>query len=150
MEGHRWDSDEAAHLTAEHGRDGARLVHDESTRRLDILILLIATDGAVARLGHDIRRLRPNIVLSDVAAAVELEPLGRALQLSGAVIGVYSVRQRCIVTTMDPDSGAQYLFVLRRIRDEFDGEIALNCWVIEPGIINVGGWMVGRPYPIHL
>lgn len=46
-----------------------------------------------------------NIVLSDVAAAVELEPLGRALQVSGAVIGVHSVRQRCIVTTMAPIPG---------------------------------------------
>jgi uncharacterized protein len=162
VDGHRWDSDEAALVIESHARDGARLVSDESPQRFDILNLLVATDGAVTRLGHDMRRLRPNIVLDGVAADLERELPGRALVIGDALIGVHSVRQRCIVTTIDPDTGAQDLTVLRRIRDEFDGEIALNCWVVRPGSVRVGdsveivandqlpahigGWIVGAPY----
>jgi uncharacterized protein YcbX len=162
VDGHRWDSDEAGRIIAAHAGVGARLVADTSPARFDVLNLLVATDGAVARLGHDVRRLRPNIVLSGVPADFEPRLPGRALRVGDALIGVYSLRQRCIVTTIDPDTGAQDLDVLRRIHQEFDGEIALNCWVIQPGRIaigdevevvataedpsRVGGWIVGAPY----
>jgi uncharacterized protein YcbX len=163
VDGHRWDSDEAAQLIASRGRDGARLVSDNSAQRFDVLNLLVATDGAVARLGYDVRRLRPNIVLDGVDADIERELPGRALLIDDVLIGVHSLRQRCIVTTIDPDTGDQDLTVLRRIRDEFDGEIGLNCWVITPGAIRlgdtvkivanerdpaqIGGWILGAPYP---
>jgi uncharacterized protein len=163
VDGHRWDSAEAARIIADHAREGARLVFDETPQRFDILNLLVATDGAIDRLGHDVRRLRPNIVLEGVAAERERELPGQALLIGDAVIGVHSVRQRCIVTTIAPDTGDQDLSVLRRIRDEFDGEIALNCWVVRPGRVRVGdtvrivtndhdpvqigGWIVGAPYP---
>ena len=162
VDGHRWDSDEAGRIIAAHAGVGARLVADTSPARFDVLNLLVATDGAVARLGHDVRRLRPNIVLSGVPADFEPRLPGRALRVGDALIGVYSLRQRCIVTTIDPDTGAQELDVLRRIHQEFDGEIALNCWVIQPGRIaigdevevvataedpsRVGRWIVGAPY----
>jgi uncharacterized protein len=161
--GHRWDSAEAGQIISTHGREGAHLVFDMTPQRFDVLNLLIATDGAVAKLGHDVRRLRPNIVLEGVTAEQERELPGQALQIGAAVIGVHSVRQRCIVTTIDPDTGDQDLNVLRRIRDEFGGEIALNCWVVQPGQVRVGdavrivddeyaparigGWIVGAPYP---
>ena len=77
VDGHRWDSDEAARIIATHGRDGAHLVADATPQRFDILNLLVATDGAVARLGHDVRRLRPNIVLSGVDADLERDLPGR-------------------------------------------------------------------------
>ena len=160
--GHRWDSDEAARIIAAHGREGARLVADVTPQRFDVLNLLVATDGAVARLGHDVRRLRPNIVLDGVAVDLERELPGRALRIGDALIGVHSVRQRCIVTTIDPDTGDQDLSVLRRIHREFGGEIALNCWVLRPGLVGlgdavevvenehdpatIGGWIVGAPY----
>jgi uncharacterized protein YcbX len=163
VDGNRWDSDEAARIIASHGREGARLVADQTPQRFDVLNLLVATDGAVARLGHDVRRLRPNIVLAGVAADLERDLPGQALRIGDTLIGVHSVRQRCIVTTIDPDTGDQDLTVLRRIRDEFGGEIALNCWVLRPGTIRVGddveivadehepaqlgGWIVGAPYP---
>ena len=140
----------------------ARLVADTSPERFDVLNLLVATDGAVERFGYDVRRLRPNIVLAGVPADVEPELPGQAFAIGDAVIGVHSVRQRCIVTTIDPDTGDQELDAFRRIRTEFDGELALNCWVIRPGVLNVGdvavrrparqrparigGWIVGAPY----
>jgi hypothetical protein len=48
------------------------------------------------------------------------------------------VRQRCIVTSIDPDTGDQDLEVFRRIRRRFGNEVGLNCWVIRPGVIHLG------------
>ncbi len=160
--GHRWDSPEAAEAVRRRAGPDAQLVADTTPERFDVLNLLVATDGAVDRLGADVRRLRPNIVLAGVPA--ELEPLlpGQALSIGEAVVGLHSVRQRCIVTTIDPDDGEQDLDVLRRIRHAFGGELALNAWVIRPGVVHVddevrvfsspespsriGGWIVGAPY----
>lgn len=84
------------------------------------------------------------------------------MAIGDALVGVHSVRQRCIVTSIDPDTGEQDLDVFRRIRRDFSGELALNCWVIRPGTVGVGdqarlvptdeqpahlgGWIVGAPY----
>lgn len=160
--GHPWDSAEAAGAVRGRAGPDARLVADTTPERFDVLNLLVATDGAVDRLGTDVRRLRPNIVLSGVPAEIEPFLPGQALAIADAVIGIHSVRQRCIVTTIDPDDGAQDLDVLRRIRDVFGGELALNAWVIRPGVVRVGdevrvipspegparigGWIVGAPY----
>ncbi len=162
VDGHRWDSPEAAQLTRDAASPDARLVAYTGPERFDVLNLLVATDGAVERLGHDVRRLRPNLVIDGVDADAETGWPGQALAIGEALIGVHSVRGRCIVTTIDPDTGAQNLDVLRKIRREFGGEIALNSWVIRPGRIAVGdavrlvqtaavpaelgGWIVGAPY----
>lgn len=163
VDGHRWDSEEASEAVRCRGGPHARLVTDDSPARFDILNLLVATDGAVERFGHDVRRLRPNIVLSGVPADLEPRMPGMTLAVADAVIGVYSRRQRCAVVTIDPDTGAQDLGVLRDIRNVFGGELALNCWVIRAGVVHVGdpvsvapteeipdhfgGWIVGAPYP---
>jgi len=163
VDGHRWDSEQAAEVVRGRGGPEARLVADSSPERFDILNLLVATDGAVERFGYDARRLRPNIVLSGVPADLEPSLPGQALAIGDALIGVHSVRQRCVVTTIDPDTGEQDLDVFRRIRDDFGGELALNCWVLRPGAVHVGdrvafvpapeppdrlgGWIVGAPYP---
>lgn len=163
VEGHPWDTAQAAEAVRGRAGPDARLVADTTRERFDILNLLVATDGAVGRLRADVRRLRPNIVLSGVPA--DLEPLlpGQSLAIGDAVIGLHSVRQRCIVTTIDPDTGEQDLDVLRRIHGAFGGELALNAWTIRPGVVQVGdavqiipsaevpdrigGWIVGAPYP---
>jgi MOSC domain-containing protein len=165
VDGRLWHSEEAADLVRLTAGPDARLVADTSPERFDILNLLVATDGAVELLGADVRRLRPNLVLAGVPA--EQEPLlpGHAIAIGDAVIGLHSMRQRCIVTTIDPDDGAQDLDVLRRIRAVFSGEVALNAWVIRPGVVeigdrvrvipspqqpsHIGGWIVGAPYQPH-
>ena len=63
---------------------------------------------------------------------------------------------------IDPDTGDLNPDVLRRINREFDGRVALNCWVARGGEIRIGdpvelaeeelpkpergGWIVGAPY----
>ena len=105
----------------------------------------------------------PTSSLSGVPADVEPLLPGQALAIGDALVGLHSVRQRCIVTTIDPDTGDQDLDVLRRIHAVFGGELALNAWVIRPGVVQIGdavrvipspevpdrigGWIVGAPYP---
>jgi uncharacterized protein YcbX len=122
------------------------------------------TDAAVTELGIDVRRLRPNILIGgDLPADAERTWPGRALAIGDALIGVYALRQRCIATTIDPDSGEQDTAVLRRIRERFANQVALDCWVIRPGVVRlgerveltdaaalperIGGWILGAPYP---
>lgn len=159
-----WDGPEAAALIARHAGPDAQLVAYDGPERFDVLNLLVATDSAVAELGADVRRLRPNILLGGVAPGAERTWAGRALAIGAALIGIRGLRQRCVVTTIDPDTGAQDVDVLRRIGAEFDSRIALNCWVIEPGTIrrgdraeivdtatqpeHDGGWIVGAPYVV--
>lgn len=162
--GHPWRSDAAESIVRAAAGAGAHLVAFAGPERFDVLNLLVATDGAVAAFGHDLRRLRPNLLLGGVPADAEATWPGRALAIGDAVIGVYNVRQRCVVTTIDPDTGAQNLDVLRHIRRRFDLQLGLDCWVIRPGLVQlgdpvtlmdgtvtperVGGWIVGRPYRV--
>jgi uncharacterized protein YcbX len=162
VDGHPWDSKAAERLVANRAGAAAALVAYAGSERFDVLNLLVATDGAVRAFGRDVRRLRPNLLLAGVPAAEEAGWPGQALEIGDAVIGIHSLRQRCIVTTIDPDTGAQDLDVLRDIRRDFGGEIALNCWVIRPGTVRLGdpativptdaqperygGWILGAPY----
>ena len=111
--------------------------HD-GLERFDVLPLLVATDGAIAQLGVDHRRLRPNIVLAGVDGLAERQWPGRRLRLGEAIIEVAQVRGRCVMTTYDPDTQEQDLSVLRRLVEEFDGRMALDCAVIQGGRLTVG------------
>jgi uncharacterized protein YcbX len=117
---------------------GARLVRSQGLERFDILPLLVATDGAVAAFGHDRRRLRPNLVVGGVDGLAERDWEGRALRAGSVVIGIRGLRQRCIMTTFDPDTLAQDVEVLRGIHRRFGGRIALNCYVVRGGTLSVG------------
>jgi uncharacterized protein YcbX len=138
IDGHPWAGPEAAAAVRGAAGDGARLVRSEAPERFDVLPLLVATDGAVAALGVDRRRLRPNVVIGGVEGLAERGWPGRRLRLGEAVIAVASVRQRCVMTTFDPDTLAQDVTVLRRIVEEFGGRIALDCAVVTPGRVAVG------------
>ena len=120
-------AEEEATLAAHVGRDG-----------FDVLPLLVATDGAIAALGVDHRRLRPNIVIAGVEGLAERAWPGRKLRIGDAVIAVTKLRGRCVMTTYDPDTQEQDMSVLRRIVTDFGGRMALDCDVVEGGIVSVG------------
>jgi hypothetical protein len=161
VDGHPWDSPEANALVAPFG---GRLTRYTGPERFDVLNVLVATDGAVSALGVDVRRLRPNILIGGVEPGEEDGWPGHALVIGDVVIGMFQKRGRCVVTTIDPDTGAQDLDVHRRIRHEFGGVLCLDSWVITSGVVNVGdavevvptdalpervgGWIVGAPYAV--
>src|SRR5213592_127044 len=98
---------------------GARLVLANGLERFDVLPLLVATDGAIRALGADGLRLRPNIVIGGVPGLAERAWEGARLRIGDVVIGVQDLRQRCIMTTFDPDTLEQDTGVLHRINREF-------------------------------
>ena len=98
----------------------------------------MATDGAVAAFGRDVRRLRPNIVIGNVDGLGEREWPGAELHIGEAIIRLDSLRGRCNMTTVDPDTLAVDPGVLRDIVRRFGGKLALNAEVLRRGIVRVG------------
>jgi uncharacterized protein len=138
VDGRRWDDPAVAAVVEEIAGAGARLIRYEGPERFDVLPLLVATDGAIERLGVDHRRLRPNIVIGGVAGLEERSWERRMLGVKGVRILLQDLRGRCVMTTYDPDTQIQDPGVLRRIAREFDGTFCLNASVVEEGVISVG------------
>jgi len=138
VDGHAWDSPEALALVRAAAGDDAELAAFDGLARFDILPLLLATDGAVAEFGRDVRRLRPNIVIGGVEGLAEREWEGAELHIGDAVIWLDSLRARCPMTTVDPDTLERDPEVLKDIGRRFRGRIALNADVIRPGVVHVG------------
>lgn len=115
----------------------AKLIHDETADRFDVLPLLVATDGAVSAFGRDGRRLRPNLVIGGVEGLDERKWPGRKLRIGNVIIDVDSLRGRCVMTTFDPDTIQQDPGVLKDIVKRFDGKLALNCGVEQGGLIEL-------------
>jgi len=138
VDGRLWTSPEVAKDIGDTAGGGAHLVRDESLDRFDVLPLLVATDGAISSLGYDRRRFRPNLLIGGVPGLAERDWEGRELHVGSAVIQIVNLRQRCIMTTFDPETAAQDKEVLLRIHRELDGLLALNCEVLKPGSVKVG------------
>lgn len=133
-----WNSPEAlALIKSAAGRD-AWLEPWEGLDRFDILPLLVATDGAVAAFGRDVRRLRPNIVIDGVEGLAERSWPGSELHLGDAIVRLDSLRGRCHMTTVNPDTLEVEPAVLKDIVRRFAGKIALNAEVVRAGTIRVG------------
>jgi uncharacterized protein YcbX len=133
-----WNAPEVAADVRRAAGPAARLVRDDGLARFDVLPLLVATDGAIAWLGYDRRRFRPNLVIGGVDGLAEREWERRTLHVGEAVIRMVSLRQRCVMTTFDPDTAEQNVEVLLRIHRELEGAFALDCEVVQPGLVTVG------------
>jgi uncharacterized protein YcbX len=133
-----WQSEEAAALVRAAAGDDAWLEAYDGLDRFDVLPLLVATDGAVAEFGRDVRRLRPNILVGGVEGMDETRWPGAELHIGEAVIGLDSLRGRCPMTTVDPDTLVRDPEVLRDIGRRFGGQLALNAEVLRPGRVKVG------------
>jgi len=138
IDGLRWDRPEALARVRAAAGDDAWLEEDDGPARFDVLPLLVATDGAVAAFGRDVRRLRPNILIGGVNGLAEFGWAGTELHIGDAVIGIESRRGRCPMTTVDPDTLERDPGVLRDIGRRFGGRLALNAEVLAPGRIRVG------------
>jgi uncharacterized protein YcbX len=131
------DGDTFAALESAVGR-GARVLAAQDGHAFDDTPLLVATDGAISHIGLDGRRFRPNIVIADVPGLAERDWPGRTLRIGEAEIEVEKLCERCVMTTIDPDSLIVDPDVLRRINEEYDKRFALNCFVARPGVIRMG------------
>jgi hypothetical protein len=133
-----WNSPGALALVRAAAGTDAWLEAWDGLDRFDILPLLVATDGAVAEFGRDVRRLRPNIVIGGVEGLTERGWPGSELHIGDAVVWLDSLRGRCQMTTIDPDTLDVNPAVLRDIVRRFGGKLALNADVVRAGTIRVG------------
>ena len=133
-----WYHDAALALIRDAAGADAWLEAAEPADRFDVLPLLVATDGAVAAFGRDIRRLRPNLLIGGVAGQQERQWPGSELHIGDAVIGLDSLRPRCPMTTVDPDTLERDPGVLRDIGRRFGGRLALNAEVLRSGLVRLG------------
>jgi hypothetical protein len=138
VNGHPWQSGEALALVKRAAGEDSWLEEYDGLERFDVLPLLVATDGAVAAFGRDIRRLRPNILIGGVDGMDEVHWAGAELHVGEAVVRLDSLRGRCPMTTVDPDTLERDPEVLRDIGRRFGGRLALNAEVLQPGVIHVG------------
>jgi len=138
IDGHPWDSLEALALVKRAAGLDAWLESWEGLDRFDILPLLVATDSAVNAFGRDVRRLRPNILIGGVEALGERAWPGAELHAGDAILRLDSLRQRCHMTTIDPDTLEVDPSVLRDIVKRFDNQLALNAAVVRAGTIRIG------------
>jgi uncharacterized protein len=150
VDGIPWRSPKVAATVRAAAGPGARLVPAVGSERFDILPLLVATDGAIEAFGYDLRRLRPNIVISGVDGLAERHWEWSLLSAGDAVFALAELRGRCIMTTWHPDSLVQDVDVLRRIRTSFDGRLALNAWAGREGHVAVGDEAQTLDQPIDL
>ena len=145
VNGYPWNSEDAlAAVRAAAGNDSWLEAYDELDR-FDVLPLLVATDGAVAAFGRDIRRLRPNILIGDVNGMDEIDWPGSELHIGDVVVRLDSRRGRCPMTTVDPDTLQRDPEVLRDIARRFNGQLALNADVLRPGIVRIGDSVSLKP-----
>lgn len=138
VDGLSWRSPEVAQRVEAAVAPGARLERFDGPERFDILPLLVCTDGALSMFGHDARRLRPNLLIGGVEGAAERDWSGAVLRLPNGEVGVADLRERCVMTTYDPDTGEQAPNVLREIVRRFGGRLCLNASVIRAGRVEEG------------
>ena len=138
INGYLWNSAEALELVREAAGEPVTLQQIPPPQAFDVLPLLVATDGTARYLNIDHRRLRPNILLADVPELEERKWPGRIIAIGEVRIHAEKLRDRCVMTTFDPDTQAQDPSVLLRIVRELDGSTALDSSVITQGKIRVG------------
>jgi len=138
INGQPWESAEALALVKQAAGNDTWLEPSDVHDRFDVLPLLVATDGAVATFGRDVRRLRPNILIGGVEGLGEREWPGAELHIGSLVVRLDSLRARCPMTTVDPDTLERDPEVLRDIGRRFRGRLALNAEVARAGTIAIG------------
>jgi uncharacterized protein len=138
IDGHPWDSKEALALVKNAAGADAWLEVSDEMERFDVLPLLVATDGAVAAFGRDVRRLRPNILIGGVPGLDERDWEEAELHIGKTIVRLDSLRGRCPMTTVDPDTLERDPEVLKDIGRRFRGRLALNAEVLVEGTISLG------------
>lgn len=141
VDGVPWSAPEAlerVRAVTEPGAELVRFAGADVGQRFDVLPLTVLTESVARAVGYDHRRFRPNVLIAEAPDEAELEWAGYGLRIGEALIGVRNRRSRCVMTTFDPDTLEQDPTVLLRVVRSFDGRVALDCWVAEPGTVRVG------------
>lgn len=101
----------------------------------------VAAIGALLGNDLDVRRFRPNIVaeLSDDVPFAEAGWVGKRIRVGESVeLQVVSPTERCVVTTVDPDTGERDKRVLAKLASERENLFGVYALVRRPGWVSVG------------
>jgi len=138
INGHPWNSPEALALIQNAAGDDAWLEAHDGLERFDILPLLVATDGAVAMFGRDVRRLRPNLLIGGVEGMTETRWPSAHLRIADTTVRLDALRGRCVMTTVDPDTLERDPDVLKDVVRRFGGQLAVDADVVRGGTVRMG------------
>ena len=96
----------------------------------DLTVVHVITTATLARVGADVRRFRPNVVVAvDGEGFVENDWVGRALQVGGATVQVALPTMRCVMTTLPQPGLPQDRGVLQTVARDNRVEIpGLGTW----------------------
>ena len=87
----------------------------------------------------DIRRFRPNIVIRpDSMAAAEADWCGGTLVFGAASLSASHPNERCSFITVDPDSAAKDVKLLRIVAQDFNNCVGIYCTTARAGRIALG------------
>lgn len=106
----------------------------------------IVTDASLRQMDRwvgdelDTRRFRPNVVLELESAEPFAEATwqGRRIRLGAVEMEVVSPTERCVVTTVDPDTGERDRRVQTVLARERDNLFGVYAMVVSPGWVHVG------------
>jgi len=112
----------------------------------DTFPLSLITPQTIEKLGDtvgarlDVRRFRPNIVIQPEEAAPFLEDgwVGGVLRIGGMRLRIDKRDGRCIVITIDPETGERDPAILRAVARDRQGCLGVYGTTVEPGRIAVG------------
>ncbi len=138
VDGHPWGSVEAAGAIREVAGPAARLSRSSGGHEYDAAQILLLSVGSVDQLGYDRRRFRPNILIGGGDGPVEQGWLGHRVRVGEAVLSVDEPCERCVITTIDPDTIEIDLDVLKRANAELGGTMGVYCSVVEPATVRTG------------
>jgi hypothetical protein len=128
--------------------EGGRAAVDRGAQGAATLLCRASADALAKVAGReqiDTRRFRMTIELDGCEPFAEDGWIGRELRIGGARLRPFGNVGRCLVTTLDPDTGEvdlPTLDLLRELRGGADTSeplaIGVHCAVLEPGEIAVG------------
>lgn len=114
----------------------------------------IVTDRSLRQLDEwvgqelDVVRFRPNVVIEldeGLAAFAETDWINHDLAIGQAVVRIVSPTERCVVTTIDPDTLDRDRAVLAQLAVKRNNLFGVYGQVISPGWVRIGDQIAHRP-----
>lgn len=95
--------------------------------------------GTRLQEGLDPQRFRPNLLVDSGASEpfIEDDWVGRELTIGGFVMRVDKRDGRCVVITVDPNTGERNPAVLRAVANERDGFLGVYGSTVRPGVVSL-------------
>jgi uncharacterized protein YcbX len=139
-------------LGAELSPEGSRVIR-QSRGIFDTFPLSVITVQTIAQLEKmvgeplDVHRFRPNILVdarNDTPFA-EDQWVGRVLHMGGVRMRVDKRDGRCVIITIDPETGERNPAILRAVAAERQGCLGVYGTTVEPGRIAVDDVVMMEP-----